>query len=79
MHVLCKCSVFAKMYILQIFFRGKQPQNLLCLFFSGKLKFPRAIRLLIVVKKVMGKLLKKLISIPAKTSSYATDWTKILP
>ena len=28
---------FSKKYISQIFFKDKQPQNLLCLFFSGKL------------------------------------------
>ena len=57
-HVLCKFCDFAKKYILQFFCYGKQPQNVLCLIFSGKLKFLRASRHLIsladgqAVKKV---------------------------
>ena len=33
---------FQEVYFAIFFSKGKQPQNLLCQFFSEKLKFPRA-------------------------------------
>ena len=49
--VFCKSTAFCQVHFTSFFPKIKQPQNLLHLFFSGKLKFPGASRHLISVAR----------------------------
>ena len=60
-HVLANSVFLPRSTLYKFYFKGKQFQNLLCLFFSGKLKFPQASKHMIYITCLTGKFLKKLI------------------
>ena len=48
-HILANSVFLPRSTLYKFYFKGKQFQNLLCLFFSGKLKLPQASRHMILL------------------------------